>query len=213
MVHRASPTAAISCALLLIAVSSLFNPCTAFADTIFNVVNYNSDQNGWTLSGTIDVLTVGGNSTIQSEDIILSNGLSSYALTGIDGNAAVSVQGNDLLVSPGDGFNFTSGPYPSVAIQYFNEAGRAGYIGGVANGPNLGWSQFFWDVYPTPYNDAGARASVPGDYIGTAPMIIGTAASATPEPTTFTMVGLGIAALAVMRRRTRQLSVATPPTA
>src|SRR5579863_427865 len=123
---------------------SLLLPCPALADTIYNIVNYNSDQNGWTLSGTIDVLAVGSIGTIQSVDVILSNGATFYTLNGLDGDPTVSVQGNWLLVPEGGGFNFTAGAYPNVAMQYVNQLGFADYVGGVAIGPNLGWSTYYW---------------------------------------------------------------------
>ena len=175
------------------------------SDVIYNVANYPSDQSGWSLSGTYTVSTVGANSTLESGDVILSNGAASYNLSALDQvNESVAVVGNYLELPPGGYFNLQeTASYPSVAIQYYNTAGFADYIGGNAVDPNGGWSPYFWREYPASYDALGAQASVPGGSIGSAPMIIGVLATA-PEPSTMILFGLGAIGLLLAARHRRK---------
>lgn len=188
--------------LILAAVFSLL-PCAASA-AIYDIANYPADQGGWTLSGTITTSNLGDVATVESADVTLSNGSQSELLDTYVGyfGMPLAVMGNSLVVPNGGGFNLQAqATYPSVSIQEFNLPGFSDYIGGIALGTNLGWSQpYYWDIYPTAYNSPGAQSSVVGNYIGSAPMIVGTLV--TPEPTSLVVWSLlGAIGLLIARRR------------
>jgi hypothetical protein len=180
-------------AFLLLAVALSLHPCPVLGSTVYDIANYSGDQGGWTLAGTITTLNVGSTATVESVNVTLSNGSQSDLLDVYLGSS-LAVVGNSLVVPAGGGFNIQAqAGYPSIAFQEINMAGFADYIGGIARGENLGWSTYYWDLYPTPYNDPGAQPSVPGDHIGSAPMIVGTAV---PEPSAFIIFGSGATFLA-----------------
>ena len=194
--------------ILALAIVVLATVSAARADiVIYNLVNYPSNQNGWTLHGTI---TADASGDIEGWNMAVTNGSTTYVSTSQDPMANISalsliITPSSISLSPTGTSYLRLGTFgtPETPAPYIFYVGDEGYTLGEYTGlpvtnPNYvptgaGWDLIglhqLWDTWSPSY--AGNSG------------IIATA-QVSPEPASFTLLGsalLWLTGAAYLRRR------------
>jgi PEP-CTERM motif len=192
----------------LVAAFAVSLPCLpAQANTVYSLVNYPGDQNGWTLSGSIT--TDGKTGALMSTDVLswswtVTSGVTAYTFRSTDPGAFFGQEAAppDLIATssalsvPFDqsvGMQDDSGvAYPTI-IVWSNNWGSGPFSNEYVaqlHVPPASFTTFWQTVSPTSFIASG--------------YVIATAAPTVPEPSTLTLLGtslLGLRGFLIVRRR------------